>query len=87
MGSIYKKGQHWYIRFDVPRTLDGRRQQVAQACPGLSKKQAEHQLREIECQVARGTWQAPRQLQVGPFMDVWLSHIRGGSRGFNVRQL
>jgi integrase len=78
MGSIYKKGNTWYIRYDVPRGIDRKRRQVAKACTGMTKKQAEHQLREIERQITRGAYQTPRQQTLGQFLDEWLTHVRGG---------
>ncbi|HEY3378742.1 MAG TPA: site-specific integrase [Armatimonadota bacterium] len=78
MGSVYKKGNCWYIRYDAPRTIDGKRRQIAKACAGMTKKQAGQHLQEIECQITRGDYQTPKQQRLETFFDEWLTHARGG---------
>jgi len=78
MGTIYKKGDTWYIRYDVPRGIDGKRRQVSKACTGMTKRQAEQLLRETESQIVRGEYQAPMHMTMATYFDEWLTHAQSG---------
>jgi len=60
MGTVYKKGDIWYIRYELPRGMDGKRRHMAKSCTGMTKRQAEQLLRETESQIVRGEYQAPQ---------------------------
>jgi len=77
MGRVYKKGDTWYIRFDTPRKIDGKRQQKAKACKGMTKRQAEQLLREIESSIVRGEYQQPTTYTVASYLEEWLVHSHG----------
>lgn len=46
LANTLKRGDVWYIRYEVPRGEDGKRRQKMEACPGLDQKQAEKLLRK-----------------------------------------
>lgn len=74
MGIVYKKNDTWYIRFDAPRGFDGKRKQIAKSCKGMTKRQAEQHLREIESAIVRGEYQQPVGQTMAEFLAEWLSH-------------
>lgn len=71
-GGIVKRGNVYYIRYDLPRGADGRRRQRMLACPGLNKKQAEERLRQTLSQIHNGTYADPSAITLGQYLDDWL---------------
>lgn len=77
MGHVYKKGDTYYIRFDAPRGLDGKRRQVGKSCTGMTKKEAKQHLHEIEAKIVRGEYQQPSSHTISTYLEEWLVHTRG----------
>lgn len=50
-----KKGDVWYIRYDVPR-LDGKRRQVWEPCYGLNFRQSEALLHQRQVEIKNGSF-------------------------------
>ena len=46
MGTVFKRGDVWYVKYDIPKDLDGVRKTEQEACPGMNKKEAEALLAE-----------------------------------------
>jgi len=77
MGSVFKKKDTWYIRYDLPPGLDGQRRQIAKSCTGMTKKEAKHLLNEIEATIVRGEYQQPSSHTVATYLEEWLVHTLG----------
>jgi integrase len=75
MGTIIKRGQTYYIRFEADRKPDGSRWQVMKACPGMTYKQAQQALRDMESQVAQDEYLPETDQTVGAFLENWLQLI------------
>ena len=75
MGSVLKRGKTWYIKYELPRGADGQRKPKMQACPGMTKKEAEVALAEIERQIRRGE-HATSQHTVASYLQEWLDFSR-----------
>lgn len=76
MGHIFKKESGYYIRFDAPRGIDGKRKQVCKSCTGMTRRQAEQLLREIESQIVRGEYHQPSEQTIAAYLIEWLTHTR-----------
>lgn len=57
---------------ELPRGLDGKRQQKMVACPGCNKKQAEERLRQIQSQISNNTYSEPGRKSVAELFTEWL---------------
>lgn len=75
MGSVIKRGKVWYIKYELPRGTDGKRQMKMRACPGMTKKEAEIELAEVERTIRRGEHTTTIHT-VASFFQEWLSHAR-----------
>ena len=76
MGTIYKKGDTWYIRYDVPPGPTGKRQQVAKSCKGMNRKQAQQLLREIESDIVQGKYTPANPTSCATYLREWLDFAR-----------
>jgi len=74
-GSLVKRGDVWYARYELPRVSDGKRRQKMIACPGLNKRQAEEVLQETLRNVRTGTYIDVVSLNVSQYMHQWLAQI------------
>ncbi len=72
MGSVFKRGKHWCIRYDAPPAIKGKRNEKKISCRGLTKRQAEQRLAEIEADVSRGIYMEPSETTVAEHMLQWL---------------
>ena len=77
MGSVFKRGEGktWNIKYELPRGADGERKSKMQACPGMTKKEAENELAEIERNIRRGEY-ASTTHTVASFFEEWLGLTR-----------
>ncbi len=76
MSNVFKRGEVWYIRYDLPRGKDGKRKQKMEACPGLSEKEAKQRLREREVARDRGMLVDATRQTLGEYLTEWLQHKR-----------
>lgn len=76
MGSISKRGDVYYIRYELPPNPDGTRRQKMESCKGLNKKQAEEKLRRIESSVYGGTYVEETTLSLEDFLKEWFLRKR-----------
>ncbi len=74
MGSLFKRGKHWYICYDLPPGPDGKRRQKMQSCRGLSESQAKARLRKIETGIDENTYIDPSTATLAEYLGQWLQH-------------
>jgi len=75
MGSVLKRGKVWYIKYELPRGVDGKRQPKMQACTGMTKKEAEIALAEAERSIRRGEHTSTKHT-VASYLQKWLDYSR-----------
>lgn len=74
MGGVFRKHGKWYIRYELGR-VDGVRKQKKEACPGMTRKEAEAKLHRIELELESGVYADPGTTTVGELMQRWLEHF------------
>lgn len=74
-GSVYKRGDIWYIRYDLPPGADGKRRQAKRSCPGKSKTEAELQLSKIIVDISKGSTMNPENLTMTEYLATWLERL------------
>jgi len=74
MGSLLKRGDVWYVTYDLPRKADGIRRQKMKSCPGMTKHQAEQCLRDIEHGIVHGTYIDPTTSTLTDYLERWIDH-------------
>ncbi|OFX14618.1 MAG: hypothetical protein A2Z18_09770 [Armatimonadetes bacterium RBG_16_58_9] len=74
MGSVFKRGRHWQIRFDAPGP-DGRGRQKQQSCGDMTKKQAEALLHRRMEEVRSGSYVDSSDQSFGDYLIQWLDCV------------
>ena len=73
---VLKRKDTWYIVYDLPRLLNGKRRQKWVSCPGANKAQAEQQLRDALTALHRGAYSEPSSQSVAQYLNSWLERRR-----------
>lgn len=72
-GSIIKRNNVYYAKYELPRGLDGKRRQKMVALPGVnSNAQAKKQLVSILNSIYNNTYAEPEKYTVGAYFQKWL---------------
>ena len=71
-GSVLKRGETWYIGFELPPGPDGRRRRKMLACKSMNKRQAEQRLRDVLSEIHQGTYADPSRLTLGEYLSSWM---------------
>jgi integrase len=82
-GRVFRRSKSgpWIIRYDLPAGQNEKRQQKQESCPGLTKKQAEHKLRDTITAINNGTFVLPSKMTVGGYLNKWLEDYATNSVG------
>lgn len=75
MGCVFKRGSAWYIRYDLPPGRDGKRRQKMVSCRGMTKRQAEQRLHELQAEAGRGGYIDASNLSMADYLDHWMAHV------------
>ncbi len=75
-GSLLKRNDVWYLRYELPRRSDGRRRQKMVACPSLNKRQAEEKLRRILSEIHIGTYIDPSSTSLQEYFEKWMGYTQ-----------
>jgi len=75
MGTVYKRNQIWWIKYELPREADGNRKYKAESCKGMTKREAEFLLAEKERAIRRGEYTSTKHT-VTSFLEEWLEYAR-----------
>jgi integrase len=73
--NVFKRSDHdkWYtIRYDIPGP-NGTRKQKWEVCKGMTKKEAEQHLRDIQSSVYRGDYVQEYKITLEEYMEQWLN--------------
>lgn len=71
-GSIVKRGEVYYIRYEAPKGIDGKRRQKMIACRGMNKRQAEQKLRDILTQIHAGAYANSGDMTLTAYFKKWM---------------
>lgn len=74
MGSVFKRGEHYAIRYDLPPGPDGKRRQKMVSCKGLNKKQSEQKLRDILTAINQNGYIEPGSRSVSQYLDEFIKN-------------
>lgn len=71
-GHVRKRGNAWYVVVDLPRSIDGKRQQKWHS--GFrNKRDADKAVTEILSRLDQGTYVVPTRQTLAEFLDEWLA--------------
>lgn len=73
MGSILKRSNVYYIRYEGPQHPDGRRSQKMEACKGMNKRECEELLRKRESEVHNGNYVETQDITLSVWFQSWLN--------------
>lgn len=73
-GTVWKRGGVWQITYDKPRDANGKRQQRQLSCPGMTKKQAQQKLADINSALLRGTYIDASTMTLTEYLNSWLDY-------------
>jgi len=76
MGSVFRRGQAWYIRYDLPPGPDGRRRERMLSCRGKNRHQADQELRKRLVQIDTGAYVEPAEDSLAVYLNRWIEHKR-----------
>lgn len=79
--NVFRRGETWYIRYEEPRGLDGKRHQRMVSCKGMTKRQAEQKLRDVLTSIANGGYVEPDNMTLAQFLEKWLADYAKTSVG------
>lgn len=87
-GHVRKRGEKWYVVFDLERGPDGRRRQKWQGLEGATtKRQAEEKARDVLHDVDKGIYVEATDLSVKDYLEQWLNDMKAtelSQRSFEV---
>lgn len=72
----FKRGDTWYIRYELPPKPDGSRGQKMEACLGMTKKQAQDKLDEIKRQIRLGIYVDTPVIRFSDYLKEWAEYKR-----------
>jgi len=72
MGSVFRRGKYYYIRYDLPPGPDGRRRAKSRSCKGLSYGEAKAELTRILADIHGQGGIACRDMSVRDYLDLYL---------------
>ena len=73
-GHIRKRGSSWGLKYEGPRTADGRRTTFYKTVKGGTKREAAAELARLQTAVADNTHVAPNKLTVAAFLKERMAH-------------
>lgn len=77
MGRIYKRNDIWYIQYDGPPKIDGKRNRKMESCGrGANQKDAEKMLRDRLTAIDRGLMADPGKMTLREYLDQWIGMNR-----------
>jgi integrase len=76
----FKRGNTWYIRYDLPPGPDGKRRQKMQACKGMTEPQAKLELARIQLEINGNTYVAKSKTTLADYLDRWMKHLGKSDR-------
>jgi len=76
MGTVSRRGNQWTIRLDLPPGPDGKRRRRRVSCKGLTKREAEAKLVQIQSQIQGNRYVEPSTLTLADFLADWLDSRR-----------
>jgi integrase len=75
-GSVYRRGDGWTLKLELPRRTDGHRQYRYETC--ATKREAERLRAELVHEIVGGTFFEPTKMTVGEFLDQWFEQTANG---------
>jgi len=76
MGSVFKKGDFWAIRYDLPESTREKRKRK-QLTGFLTEKDAKDHLTLMEAEMIKGTYFNHTKITLNELLDIWMrDHVR-----------
>ena len=72
MGSVFRRGQAWYIRYDLPPGPDGKRRARMVSCRGMTRRQAEAELARIQTEIHGRRHIEESRLTLSEYLDRYI---------------